>query len=140
MLSPRTRRGAYAYSPIQLNNRGRFEVGAGAGAGAAVDLVGVVRRGVKRGVPAFAADASTPASAESLEVFGSTTSGSLVVSVDGACVPEVGTAIAIGALEETGSTLLLEPLLRSAYAMPPPNSAATRITAIHTPGPIPEDL
>jgi hypothetical protein len=113
-------------------------VGAGAGAGAVVAFgVRVVRRGVTRDVPTFAVDASAPASATAFVEFGSTISGSLGVSVDGLCVPVVGTAIAIGALEETGSALPLEPPLRSAYAIPPPMSAATRITAIQTPIPMP---
>ena len=110
-------------------------MGAGAGAGA-VDLgVGEVRRGVVRGAVVFVEGVAAPASSVESAVFVSTSSGSLVLFAV-AVVP--GTVIAIGALDDTGSALPLELLLRSASAIPPPTSAATSTTPIQTAGPMPE--
>lgn len=113
-------------------------VGAGAGAGADV-LLGEVRRGAVRGAVVLGEVVDVPAVPADAAPFGSTTSGSSLVSVPAAAGVELGTVMAIGALDETGSVLPLEPLLRTASAMPPPSSAATRMTAIQTPGPMPDE-
>jgi len=105
----------------------------GAVAGAVAFGAGEMRRGVVRGDVDLLEDDDAPV--ESVP-FGSTISRSessaLLVAAS-----VLGTVIAIGALDDAGSTLPLEPLLRSASAIPPPSSAATSTTPIQTPAPMP---